>query len=248
MIKHFSANSVGRDFVVGDLHGCYDDFMTVLGMCAFDPSADRVFSVGDLIDRGPDSARCMMLLEEPWFHAVAGNHEAMMLDCIDDSSSLWHWVRNGGGWWAGEDTQTKRRLFDLAIDMPLAMTVGEGSGRFNVLHAEFFGSDADIDSENLSDEQRESILWGRSIAEHGCKASKIPESITYVGHTIVPDVVSVHTMRFIDTGSFLSCISDKEYVGRVTLIEPATGKKWQSNQSSVLPANMNYSFSSWGEE
>ena len=52
-------NDRGRDFVVGDLHGCYDALMRQLDARGFDPAADRLLSVGDLVDRGPDSRRCL---------------------------------------------------------------------------------------------------------------------------------------------------------------------------------------------
>ncbi|MEQ1635292.1 MAG: metallophosphoesterase [Methylococcales bacterium] len=74
------ANSHGRDFVLGDLHGCYQLLQDLLGQVNFNPAQDRLFSVGDLVDRGPDSLACLELLKEPWFYAVLGNHEAMLAD------------------------------------------------------------------------------------------------------------------------------------------------------------------------
>lgn len=89
--KHFDANTLGRDFAVGDLHGCKDALEQLLTHVNFDPSVDRLFSVGDLVDRGPDSWGCIALLEEPWFHAVLGNHEqltiaSLMCNLIDQGT------------------------------------------------------------------------------------------------------------------------------------------------------------------
>lgn len=78
------ANTSGTDFVVGDLHGCFQLLDALLIQVRFDPARDRLFSVGDLIDRGPDSLACLQLLQEPWFFAVAGNHEAMLGDFFED--------------------------------------------------------------------------------------------------------------------------------------------------------------------
>src|SRR3546814_7017992 len=78
--QRMPANTVGRDFIVGDMHGCLDLFQAQLDRIGFDPTKDRIFSVGDLADRGPDSMGCLRLLREPWFHAVRGNHEDMLLD------------------------------------------------------------------------------------------------------------------------------------------------------------------------
>jgi hypothetical protein len=50
------ANTAGRDFVCGDIHGCFDELDAALAKLQFDPAVDRLISVGDLVDRGPRSA------------------------------------------------------------------------------------------------------------------------------------------------------------------------------------------------
>ena len=84
MFKHFSANTVGRDFVVGDIHGMFKTLAKELEELGFDPEKDRLFSVGDLIDRGPDNEDIEEWLAKPWFHAVRGNHEQMLIDGFTD--------------------------------------------------------------------------------------------------------------------------------------------------------------------
>lgn len=78
-IKKIKANVEGRDFIVGDIHGCYNEFKRLLDYVKFDPLRDRVFSTGDLLDRGPSPYECLNLLKKPWFHAVLGNHEDILL-------------------------------------------------------------------------------------------------------------------------------------------------------------------------
>ncbi len=46
-------NQAGRDFVVGDVHGCFRTLECALLEIEFDPSRDRLFGVGDLVNRGP---------------------------------------------------------------------------------------------------------------------------------------------------------------------------------------------------
>jgi serine/threonine protein phosphatase 1 len=73
-IQRIAANSRGRDFVIGDLHGCLDQLQLKLALVSFAPErGDRLFAVGDLVDRGPDSLGCLNLLREPWFFSVLGN-------------------------------------------------------------------------------------------------------------------------------------------------------------------------------
>ena len=45
----------GRDFVVGDVHGCFRTVENALRRVGFDPGCDRLFSVGGLVNRGPNS-------------------------------------------------------------------------------------------------------------------------------------------------------------------------------------------------
>ncbi|STV01256.1 serine/threonine protein phosphatase 1 [Klebsiella pneumoniae] len=59
-------------WLMGDLHGCFALLMNRLRQLRFDPWADLLISVGDLIDRGPQSADCLGLLRCRWFRTVRG--------------------------------------------------------------------------------------------------------------------------------------------------------------------------------
>lgn len=83
-LKTVKANYEGRDFLIGDLHGCYDELMKLLNYVKFDPQFDRLFATGDLIDRGPKSVECLELLSKPWFFSVLGNHEDLLIEKIKD--------------------------------------------------------------------------------------------------------------------------------------------------------------------
>jgi serine/threonine protein phosphatase 1 len=78
-IARHEANTHGRDFIVGDLHGCVGYLDTLMRHVGFNESTDRLFSVGDLVDRGPNSVGAIGLLEMPWFYPVMGNHDAMLM-------------------------------------------------------------------------------------------------------------------------------------------------------------------------
>jgi len=49
----FGENREGRDFVVGDIHGMFGHLRMLLKQVSFDAEVDRLFSVGDLVDRCP---------------------------------------------------------------------------------------------------------------------------------------------------------------------------------------------------
>lgn len=78
--------------MIGDLHGCYDEAVHLLEKCKV-TAADHVIFVGDLVDRGPDSGKCVDLAirrekiqEKP--AAILGNHEEKHLDYEDIVSRL----------------------------------------------------------------------------------------------------------------------------------------------------------------
>ncbi|EDR9404125.1 metallophosphoesterase, partial [Listeria monocytogenes] len=85
-------------WVVGDLHGCYTNLMNKLDTIGFDNKKDLLISVGDLVDRGAENVECLELITFPWFRAVRGNHEQMMIDGLSERGNVNHWLLNGGGW------------------------------------------------------------------------------------------------------------------------------------------------------
>ena len=140
-ILRLPANKIGRDFVLGDLHGTTDLLRALMEHVAFDPDKDRLFSVGDLIDRGEDSPGGLTLLLEPWFHAVIGNHEDMMMDFIqnpNDRGRYWNglnhpFLRYGMSWY--KDYKIPTAIKERLESLPFLIVVGEEEERFHVVHA-----------------------------------------------------------------------------------------------------------------
>ncbi len=93
LFKYFPKNHLGRDFVIGDLHGMFHTLEAMMETVSFDKNADRLFSVGDLVDRGPQSERILQFLDEPWFHAIQGNHEQLLLQSINSDSIHKAWTQ-----------------------------------------------------------------------------------------------------------------------------------------------------------
>lgn len=87
--RRLLANIRGRDLAVGDIHGHFQRLEKCLEAVRFDPAVDRLFSVGDLVDRGPHSEAALEWLAQPWFHAVQGNHEALAITRVRGGGLTW---------------------------------------------------------------------------------------------------------------------------------------------------------------
>ena len=75
------AASAARTFVVGDLHGCLDPLRRLLDRIGFEPRADRLVFVGDLVNRGPDSLGTLRFVRDldACATALLGNHDLHLL-------------------------------------------------------------------------------------------------------------------------------------------------------------------------
>lgn len=220
LVEHHPANESGRDFVVGDLHGCVDALRYLLSDIAFDPSRDRLFSVGDLVDRGEHSELALTLLAKPWFYAVLGNHEDTLCSVAEGRLRRQWWYGIGGAWAASVSDERLQVYAEYLRTLPLVRVVGSGKDRFNILHAEFFGSDAELDAGNYSGEVRQQLLWGRDLAVGNVEpARQRGLSLTYCGHTPVRDIQQIGSQVFIDTGAFGPG-------GKLTIVEPRALRRW----------------------
>ena len=235
-VKYFDHNQNGCDYIVGDLHGCFNDFREMLKRIGFDKTRDRMFSVGDLCDRGPDSVGCLSLMYEPWFHAVRGNHEQMMIDSvINNNNNVWeNWIYNGGNWYNRIDIDLLKQLAEKANELPYIIVIGkESEQRFNIVHAELFKAadealvaDEDIDEWFFQLGQEDNMIWGRTIASNKSlyRQKRIDNpglSTTFVGHTPVGVPFKCLNHVFIDTGAVYTHFSNNDtMLTMVRLDEP----------------------------
>lgn len=201
-----------RIFIVGDVHGCYDQLVDKLERQSFNTDCDLLVSVGDLIDRGRQNLECLSLLRENWFCAVRGNHEQMAMEAISHNDhDLWR--LNGGNWLSRLDergqAQAKTLIAECAA-LPLVVDIPMADRHLVVAHADYpldhyeFGQPVDEEALIWSRRRFQRNQQGRGVAIDGATQF-------FFGHTPLDRVRHFHNQFYIDTGAV--------YGGTLTLFE-----------------------------
>lgn len=101
-------------YIIGDLHGCFEEFQLVLQQANFDPNHDELWLTGDLVARGNNSLECLRFVKQLGERAtvVLGNHDLHLLATLqgikpvkakdkveaifeaEDRIELQNWLRN----------------------------------------------------------------------------------------------------------------------------------------------------------
>ena len=204
-------NTQGRDFVIGDLHGAHELLKRAMKEAKFDPTKDRVISVGDLVDRGPNSPDALWLLKQPWFFAVRGNHEALFLNICEKDGKLNHLAQefnksaNGLDWVFKEKPETLAALREAFSKLPYAIEVKTDRGMVGFIHAEVpAGMDWATFKKKLEDgdiSTMRSALLSRKRGEAGDNTGVPGIDRIFMGHTVQSGGVKQRGNCFyIDTG------------------------------------------------
>jgi serine/threonine protein phosphatase 1 len=204
-IRRFAPNSQGRDFVVGDIHGCFSILARRLDQIRFDADRDRLFSVGDLIDRGPDSKRALLYLGQLWFHAVRGNHEQMAMDFSAGALDAGLYAVNGGRWFIDLPPAERAVFADAFRRLPVVIEIETPRGLVGIIHADCPASRwPDLARAFLGPERaawESACLWSRDRIDRGADEGVEGVRAVVVGHTPLPHVTRLGNVIYIDTGA-----------------------------------------------
>ena len=209
-----------RHLIVGDIHGRFDTFWDLLQSANYDPEKDIIYSVGDLIDRGPQSYEVLAFFQQKNTYAIRGNHEQMAYH----PAWLNTWLHNGGVnclQSLRDNNYDASWLKEYIQKLPFVIDVGsEGEEHaFRIVHAEIPLAWSEDEFQNWMRKQHdryddyEHIMWSRSaITQARRNIGNLKPLLTemevsedrsgrniFCGHTPIPKVMTVGDMTYLDT-------------------------------------------------
>jgi serine/threonine protein phosphatase 1 len=166
-----------RRFVFGDIHGQYEGLLRLVDLIS-PQRGDRLFFLGDLIDRGADSAKVVGWVKKYATNCLKGNHEQMCLEAHNPKQPSFirqGWLMNGGTKTLesyGENGIPASHL-DWMRNLPLYLDLGDTW----LVHA-------GLDPEKPLEKQgKTEFCWIRAPF-HASTKPYFPDKTIITGHTI----------------------------------------------------------------
>lgn len=207
-----------RAYAIGDIHGRLDLFAALTAAIEQDnrentPADTTMILLGDLIDRGPDSAGVIRHARE-WQNRchvryLIGNHEEMMLDAFKSVNIMRHFLKHGGretilSYGVSEkqfNNATTAELQQMMKDLvPKSDREFVKSFEEMITLGDYLFVHAGIDPEVPMDQQRtRDTRW---IREPFLNSTKKHTHLVVHGHTIVENIVERPNRIGLDTGAY----------------------------------------------
>lgn len=224
-----------RVIAIGDIHGMYEKLTALMEIIRFDPEEDLLVFLGDYIDRGPDSVKCLQYVYDLQRRnpdsviCLMGNHEVMLSSYLIEKRGIYNtligdysesWLENGGFQTLQQlkETDPKKReeLLAWVTDLPVKYQYQE----FFFCHA---GVDPDVP---LSVQNEYDMLWRRRKWWEQYKGA---ETIV-TGHTPIQKIKKVtrsvkplflpNRVIMCDTGAYMTG-------GKLSGVDVLSRKVWQ---------------------
>ena len=196
---------------MGDIQGAFSALQRALDAIGFNPAVDRLFSVGDLVDRGPESHEVLSWLDKSWFYAICGNHDFMAWrSALGDPYREVDHLAHGGEWLQELPREQQQRIGERQAALPIALEVETAAGAVGLVHADCpFDDWRDMQGIDLSRLDRMDSPAGRclwSIDRYHHSYTGVVRNIRAVvhGHMTIPSMVTLGNAYFIDTGGWKS--------------------------------------------
>jgi serine/threonine protein phosphatase 1 len=217
-----------RVLAIGDIHGCLTAFTTLLDAVAPRPD-DLLITLGDYVDRGPDSRgvldQLLQLHVTGRLVALRGNHDVMMLEARHNQEERPLWLAAGG-------QQTLESYGITRLGDEELTGVPEGHWRFleetcvdYYETATHFFVHANAYPDIPLNEQPLTMLHWEKL---GPTLPHLSGKIMVCGHTKQKsgEVLNRGHAICLDTGVYAN--------GWLTCLDVATGHLWQTNQQGEL--------------
>lgn len=170
---------------------------------------DRLFSVGDLVDRGPESDQVLAWLGKPWFHAILGNHDFMTFrSALGTPYPEVDHLQHGGEWLGLLPEEVKHRIGTALATLPLALEIETTSGIVGLVHADCpFDDWRDMqgiawDEVDLTGRLASCCLWSFDRYEQRYAGHVKNIRAVVHGHMVVRSPEILGNVHFIDTGGW----------------------------------------------
>lgn len=223
-----------RVYAIGDVHGCADLLAVLLERIEADDSAREpaettLVFLGDLIDRGPDSARVLDMVVSLQarlnVRLIAGNHEEMFLASFSSDRTLRQFLQHGGRETILSYMKDAEAYARLTINELRAILPGLVPERhLQLLHkmdnfvqiGDYVFVHAGIrPGVPLADQSEKDLRW---IRKDFLDAYFDPGFVVVHGHTVARDVMSGPRRIGIDTGAYVN--------GRLTALALEGTARW----------------------
>jgi serine/threonine protein phosphatase 1 len=212
-----------RIIAVGDIHGCSRALQALLAKVELG-SDDTLVTLGDYVDRGPDSRgvldQLIELSSQCQLVPLLGNHESMMLSVLSGDLAAPLWKRFGGAETLASYNGKLEDVDPSHIEFMKACHLCHESDTHLFMHANYI---AHLD---LQGQPEQTLIW-----THVSTVMPPPHQsgkVAVVGHTpqINGEILDMGHLVCIDTCCFAG--------GWLTAFDVETGKVWQANQRGDL--------------
>jgi serine/threonine protein phosphatase 1 len=218
-----------RTLAIGDIHGCLRALTTLLNAVGPRPD-DLIITLGDYVDRGPDSKKVLDYLID--LHATGqlvalrGNHDQMMLDARDGSDGR-IWLACGG--------QATLRSYSVATYLEYEFADIPDSHwdflerrcvNWHETDTHIYVHGGLLPQLPLERQPVDVLLWDKVFPEHA--KPHCSGKVMICGHTrqASGDILDLGHTLCIDTGAYGG--------GWLTCLEVETYRWWQANQGGEV--------------
>ena len=214
---------MARTIAIGDIHGC-DTALTVLLNAIAPARHDTIVTLGDVIDRGPNSAGVLELLLDLMSRCrlvpLIGNHELMMFSGLNNRREFDFWLQCGG-------SATMQSYGGDVRNIPQSHLSFLGHCLRHFETENHFFVHANYDWQLPFDQQVDDVLFWQHIFEE-IPPPHVSGKTAIIGHTPQSDgtVRNMGHAVIIDTG----CYGELW----LTALDVETGHLWQTNNRGQL--------------